>query len=175
MGNVRSILSAPDQVRVLSLLPSSLLVLSFSLVSSSSLRQTQVTIPSTYTVPPFPSLYAPKPNSEGAIYLYFAEGPFSSSLPLLLLPLLPRYPRPSSLTSSGLVDMWRFTLYWTLIIFAAIFLSASLWACVVFARRHLLLALFIPVIGLTIGVAFGSLSSLFVGKLLDLCVSGCVG
>ncbi|KAL7414304.1 hypothetical protein BDY24DRAFT_440749 [Mrakia frigida] len=47
MGNVKSVLSSPDQTRV--------------------------TIPVDYEVPSFPSLYAPNLDNRGAHYLYFAE------------------------------------------------------------------------------------------------------
>lgn len=63
-------------------------------------------IPLSYVVPPFPSLYWPFNNAgPRANYLFFQS------------------------------DIWRFTLYWTLILYAAVHLSTSLWAVLMQIRQ----------------------------------------
>src|SRR5436189_6076323 len=59
-------------------------------------------VPLNYTVPPFPSLYSPiRPSQDEAKFLYFTN------------------------------DVWRFTLYWTLLFYTGAHLSVAFWAVAV--------------------------------------------
>lgn len=65
-------------------------------------------VPLDYTHPSFPSLYWPfSPLPDAPQYLYYQS------------------------------DIWRFTLYWTLITYAGVHLSASLWAVLMQLRSVL--------------------------------------
>ncbi|KAF7506699.1 hypothetical protein GJ744_011528 [Endocarpon pusillum] len=65
-------------------------------------------VPADYTRPSFPSLYWPiNPSPGESQFLYYQS------------------------------DIWRFTLYWTLLTYAAVHLSASLWAVLMQLRSAL--------------------------------------
>lgn len=65
-------------------------------------------LPLSYTVPPFPSLYWPINTPAGSSYYLYYQ-----------------------------TDIWRFTLYWTLITYGAVHLATSGWAVIVWVRHVL--------------------------------------
>ena len=69
---------------------------------------TNPNIPLSYTVPSFPSLYWPINTPAGASYYLYYQ-----------------------------TDIWRFTLYWTLIAYGAVHLATSGWAVIVWVRHVL--------------------------------------
>jgi hypothetical protein len=96
--------------------------------------RTLKTAPTDYTTPPFPSLYEPVHAPAGKVYyLYYAS------------------------------DIWRFTLYWTLIIYGAVHLAAVLCA-VTMQWRNWKLVWGVPVI---YGVV-GSLEAVLAGSVVGL-------
>lgn len=71
-------------------------------------RTVTTRLPPDYARPSFPSLYWPlNPSPDDPQYLYYQS------------------------------DIWRFTLYWTLLTYAAVHLSASLWAVLMQLRSAL--------------------------------------
>jgi len=107
--------------------------------------------PDGYTVPPFPSLYNPtrelsssyddQGRTNGAYYLYYSK------------------------------DIYRFTLYWTLILYVPIFALCGLYGFVVHVaskyrnrrRRVSGLVLLIPLVYICAGLLFGAIGSAVVG------------
>ncbi|KAI5779713.1 hypothetical protein EDC01DRAFT_669520 [Geopyxis carbonaria] len=90
--------------------------------------------PVNYVVPPFPSLYWPvEPSEQQAKYLYAGS------------------------------DIWRFTLYWTLLVFAAFHLTSGFYA---FFMHRSKTALGFPLIFAIIGGIEAAISGSVVGLLL---------
>ncbi|VVT48640.1 uncharacterized protein SAPINGB_P001878 [Magnusiomyces paraingens] len=95
------------------------------------------TIPIDYAPPPFPSLYLPVNSVRYNGALLFYH-----------------------------YDVWRFTVYWTLIFFAAFHGAAALWACLMHRRP----AGFIWI--LLVYVCFGGIQAFISGSIVGLFVSG---
>jgi len=101
--------------------------------------------PAGYVSPSFPCLYNPRAeftrvNSStlvpGTCYLYYSN------------------------------DVWRFTLYWTLICYSITFLLTGTWAFIVFSKKSVLLAALIPLsFGFFAGL-FGLIGSSIIGFVL---------
>jgi Putative transmembrane protein 170 len=90
-------------------------------------------IPKGYDSPSFPSLYWPINPAPGApTYLYYAR------------------------------DIWRFTLYWTLLVYAAFHLSAGLWA---FVMRPSKLSVGVPLLYAIIGGIEATIAGTLVGSM----------
>ncbi|CAZ85377.1 unnamed protein product [Tuber melanosporum] len=90
--------------------------------------------PPGHVPPSFPSLYWPiNPNPGEAAYLY-----------------IPR-------------DVWKFTLYWTLIVYAAFHLSAGVWA---FAMRPSKLSIGVPLFYVVVGGIEATIAGSIVGSIL---------
>ena len=66
--------------------------------------------------------------------------------------------------------MWRFTMLWSVIIIGAIHLACGVVGGLVFARKHPLVALTIPVVALGTGMLMAFISSSIVGK-SNICAS----
>jgi hypothetical protein len=91
-------------------------------------------VPINYQVPPFPSLYDIFPTDQGkAQYLYYIQ------------------------------DIWRFTLFWTLIFYAVTHLAVAVWA-VFMQCRNWKTCWVVPVIYAVIG----SLEALITGSIIGL-------
>jgi hypothetical protein len=90
--------------------------------------------PLDYTVPSFPSLYWPiNARSGESFYLY------------------------------GLTDIWRFTLYWTFLSYAAIYLATSLYA-VAMQPKNWRLVWIVPIVY----AVMGAIEALMAGSLVGL-------
>jgi len=119
--------------------------------------QTRVTVPVGYQVSSFPSLYAPNLDATGAHYLYYAglaSPAFSWSSPRSFLTLL-------SFVFSE--DMWKFTVLWSILVVGMIYFVAGTVACLVFVKKHPLLAASIPFVAAIYGVIIVFISSTIVG------------
>ena len=91
-------------------------------------------VPINYQVPPFPSLYEIFPAGHAkAHYLYYIQ------------------------------DIWRFTVYWTLILYAITHLSVAVWA-VAMQCRNWKICWIVPLIYAVIG----SLEALITGSIIGL-------
>ncbi|EER24087.1 uncharacterized protein CIMG_10628 [Coccidioides immitis RS] len=93
-------------------------------------------VPGDYSVPPFPSLYTPLgPSRDEAKYLVFTG------------------------------DMWRFTLFWTLILYSGVHIAAA--ACVVITQWHSWKVIWaVPVFYILIAGLEGLLAGSVVGLLI---------
>lgn len=91
-------------------------------------------VPINYRVPPFPSLYAifPTKSTDASHYLYYTQ------------------------------DIWRYTLYWTFIFFAATHLAVALCALVM-GCRNWKTAWIVPIIYGVIGAIEALISGSIVG------------
>lgn len=93
----------------------------------------QVAIPAGYRTPDFPSLYTPNfdiTSRQLGVFLYDAGGTFWVSFPHIHLP------RTSiSCVHADRVAIWRFTLYWTLILVCGIYTT-----CAIIATANLFLS-----------------------------------
>lgn len=90
-------------------------------------------IPTDYEAPPFPSLYWPiNPGPGEPAYLYHSS------------------------------DIWKFTLYWTLIVYTAFHLSSGVWA---FAVRPSKLSIGVPLLYTIIGGIEATIAGTIVGLL----------
>lgn len=91
-------------------------------------------VPINYDVPPFPSLYDVFPSRRGTSqYLYYTQ------------------------------DIWRFTLYWTFIFYAATHLSAAAWA-IFMQCRNWKICWVVPLVYAVIG----SIEALLTGSIVGL-------
>lgn len=89
----------------------------------SFIQRVDSAVPLGYTTPPFPSLYWPLPaGATQSFYLY----------------------RPD--------DIFRFTVYWTLLLVGGIHFITALWACIVQWRNWKLIWIALPVFSIVGGV-----------------------
>ncbi|KAG8930681.1 hypothetical protein FRC02_003783 [Tulasnella sp. 418] len=117
---------------------------------STSAADNTLEAPEGYIVPPFPSLYNPRheflkrlhDNSDpppGTYYLYKSE------------------------------DIFRFTLYWTFILYCPIFLIAGSYALLIhtFTKRHVsIFSLLTPVLYLVVSLFWASIGAAIIGYVL---------
>ncbi len=90
-------------------------------------------VPLDYTVPPFPSLYSPiRPLQGEAKFLYFTN------------------------------DVWRFTLYWTLLFYTGAHLSVAFWAIAI-QFRSWKIVWGVPILYIVIAALEGLLAGSVVG------------
>ncbi|KAM0793351.1 hypothetical protein ACM66B_000806 [Microbotryomycetes sp. NB124-2] len=99
-------------------------------------------------------------TNDRNIYFGPPDGYTTPKWPALFNPVTePRY-----LYTPGAI--WRFVLFWTMILYGAVFLIMGLWCSAVFAKRHPRLALLAPVIFLSVGLAIAFVSGTVVGYCL---------
>jgi len=104
--------------------------------------------PDNYTTPSFPSLY--NPHAE------FFRGADTNSSTII--------PGTYYLYYSG--DIWRFTLYWTLLCYGVTFLLTGTWAFVVFSKKSVTLAALIPLGFVLVAACFATIGASIVGFVL---------
>jgi len=98
-----------------------------------------------YRTPPWPSLYWPfDPAPNTPQYLYYGVGK--------------HHPSAHPLTK----DIWRFTLYWTFVIFGGVFFVAGMWAWSVYPFKTKW-AILIPFVYVVSGIFIALISGTIVG------------
>lgn len=97
------------------------------------------TLPSNYTVPPWPSLSATE-----TLYIFYTTG-----LPLVLV----------------ISDFWYFIMLWTLVFNTSIYAIASIWAYFVFRRYRW--SFLMPIVFTLIGATTGFIQGSVAGKILS--------
>ena len=103
-------------------------------LSNMSLHRSYREVPLDYTTPSFPSLYWPINAKAGSAYYLYNNG-----------------------------DIWRFTLFWTLITYGAVHLAASLYAVAVQGNNWKVIWV-VPVVYLLVG----GIEALFAGSVVGL-------
>ncbi|KAK4050489.1 hypothetical protein OIO90_005072 [Microbotryomycetes sp. JL221] len=71
---------------------------------------------------------------------------------------------PQYLYTPGAI--WRFVLFWTMVLYAAVFFIMGVWCMTVFIKRHPRLALLAPLIFTTVGLMIAFVSATVVGYCL---------
>ncbi|CAD6580796.1 MAG: hypothetical protein CYPHOPRED_001363 [Cyphobasidiales sp. Tagirdzhanova-0007] len=69
-------------------------------------------------------------------------------------------------------SIWRFTIYWSLLLSGGAFLLCGLWACLIFARRsrkHLKYAIWLPLGYVTLGSVVSFITGTVIGFALAAC------
>jgi len=132
-------------------------------ISSRALDNT-LTAPPGYKVPDFPSLYNPRlelayagmpGDRPGTHYLYDSYGTCAYPLDIL------------QHTIQFFVDIFRFTLYWTLLLYCPMYLLCGLYGQIIqiTTKRHFSgMAILAPLIYTLVGLFFAVASSAVVGQ-----------
>jgi len=115
--------------------------------------------------PPHPSslVHSPRPRpGAGGDNIYF--GPPSDYLEPSWPGLYPPFATPNYLYTP--YSIWRFTVFWTILLFGLVFLFASLLSLPSFFRRHHRLSLLLPLVFVGVGVLGAFVSGTIVGYAL---------